>query len=131
MMVTKIVRAEGCDRCSPDAAVDYYLIDGCGWLVKTVIKKPLRQDRPGKVTVSMYNKSISVEVTGNLTVMGLKTKIESKEGIPRGQQCLVANDGEMDDDRTLEEHCIESDDTIRLSSCFIRETRVPCQEVPL
>ena len=118
VMVTKIVRAEGCDECSPDKSVDYYLIDGCGWLVKTVIKKPLRQDRPGKVTISMYGRSFSVEVTGNLTVQGLKIKIENEEGIPSDQQRLVANKLEMDDDRTLEEHCIESEDTIRLSWHF-------------
>jgi len=122
VMVTKIVRAEGCGRCNPSKTVDYYLIDGCGWLVNTIVKRPLRQDKLGRVTVSMYYKSISVEVTGNL--MGLKTKIESKEGIPQGQQCLVANDVEMDDDCRLEEHCIESEDTIRLSRCFKRETIV-------
>ena len=131
VMVTQIVRAEGCRECNPDETVDYYLIDGCGWLVKTIVKKPLRQDRPGMVTISMPSKSTSIEVTGNLTVMGLKIKIESKEGIPRLQQCLVVNWSEMDDNRTLEEHCIDSEQTIHLSRRFNRETMVKkplCQD---
>ena len=125
VIVTKIVRAESesRDKCRSSETVDYYLIDGCGWLVQTSIKKPLRQDRPGKVTVSMPSKVVSVEVTGNLNVMGLKIKIEGKEGIPRDQQHLVANNVEMDNDRTLEEHCIESEEFIRL--WFDHETVVP------
>ena len=125
VVVTEVVRAEGCGRCDPSRTVDYYLIDGCGWLVNTIIKRPLRQDKPGKVTVNFrYNKSISVEVTGNLTVSALKAKIESKERIPRGLQCLVVNGSEMDNDSTLEEHCIDSEDTIYLSTRFNRETIV-------
>ena len=142
VMVTNmnIVGSEGCKRCSLDETVDYYLIDGCGWLVKTIIKTPLRQDQPGKVTVSMLGKNnTSIEVTGSLTVMGLKMKIESKEGIPRDQQRLYVlasdvkmYDGvEMDDDRTLEEHGIESDDRIRLARYITCENVVKkplCQD---
>ena len=115
--VTSIVRAEGCNRCSPSETMDYYLIDGCGLLVKTVIKKILRQDQPGKVTVVLPSKRILIEVTGNLTVMGLKIMIESKEGLPQDQQRLFANSVEMDDDCTLEEHCIESEQFIYLFRC--------------
>ena len=122
--VTSIVRTEGCKRCSPSETVDYYLIDGCGWLVKTIVKKLLRQDQPGKVTVSMPSKSVSVEVTGSLTVMGLKLKIERKEGITRDQQHLFANSVELDNDRTLEEHCIESEEIIYLTKKSLRHSHV-------
>ena len=129
VVVGEIVRAEGCKQCSPDETVDYYLIDGCGWLVKTIIKTPLRQDRPGKVTVRMFDgKSISFEVTGSLTVMGLKSMIESKEGIPRDQQRLSANSAVMADDRTLEELYIEPEEIIH---CVKRLYRKPIARKPL
>ena len=34
--------------------------------------------------------------------MGLKIKVEDKEGIPRDQQCLIAKHEELDNDHTLD-----------------------------
>ena len=59
-------------------------------------------------------KTIRLEVNPCNTVLDVKEKIEDKEGIPPDQQCLVMEDNELVDGRTLVECNIQKESTVYL-----------------
>ncbi|XP_037416032.1 polyubiquitin-like isoform X1 [Triticum dicoccoides] len=67
------------------------------------------------VTETLEGRTITLEVDSLDTIGSLKAKIQYMEGFPKGQQCLIfANKQLEDDNRTLADHNIWKESTILL-----------------
>ncbi|KAL7602555.1 hypothetical protein Lser_V15G22995 [Lactuca serriola] len=64
-------------------------------------------------------KTIRLDVELSDTIKDVKAKIKEKEGIPINQQRLTYLGRNLEDERTLADHHIEAEDTLKLLLCVI------------
>ncbi|PUZ49956.1 hypothetical protein GQ55_6G021000 [Panicum hallii var. hallii] len=93
------------------------------------------------VMETLVGRSITLEVDSLDTIVKVKTKIESSEGLPKGQQCLIFANKQLEDNSTLADHniCKEStlllvlhpfpraEGTMRISAMTLDGKRIPLE----
>ncbi|KAJ1287493.1 hypothetical protein BS78_02G013900 [Paspalum vaginatum] len=66
------------------------------------------------VTETLAGRTLSLPVDSLDTIDTVKGKIEDMEGFPKGQQCLIFDKKQLEDDRTLADQNISMDSTLLL-----------------
>ena len=66
------------------------------------------------VLETLLGTTITVEVDSSDTIGNVKDKIESTEGFPKHQQCLLFDNKQLEDNSTLADHNICKEDTVLL-----------------
>ncbi|KAG2581342.1 hypothetical protein PVAP13_6KG024900 [Panicum virgatum] len=91
------------------------------------------------VKIMKVGRTITLEVDSLDTIDEVKTKIEDFEGLPKGQQCLIFANNELEDNSTLADHniCKESTlllvlhplprGTMRISALTLDRERIPLE----
>ncbi|RCV30251.1 hypothetical protein SETIT_6G079400v2 [Setaria italica] len=66
------------------------------------------------VMETLKGKTITLEVDNLDTIDNVKSRIEYTEGFPKGQQCLIFDNKQLDDSSTLADHNIWKESTVLL-----------------
>ena len=97
---------------SSSRTLDYYLLDGEVWLVKS---SPPVVTRSIQVTVkTIYGKTVGLNVTNIDTVAAFKRKFQDKEGVPSSQQRILFTSVLLRDGVTLGEYNVMDGSVLHL-----------------